>query len=74
MPKKIAGDTSPVMDRTHMVAEAAYYKAAQRGFAPGQELADWLEAEADIAAMLTSATKGKGKSSRKRKDSPTAEA
>jgi hypothetical protein len=27
------------------VAEAAYYLALARGFAPGQELADWLAAE-----------------------------
>jgi sterol desaturase/sphingolipid hydroxylase (fatty acid hydroxylase superfamily) len=28
-----------------MVAEAAYYKAERRGFAPGWEMADWLDAE-----------------------------
>lgn len=27
------------------IAEAAYYKAKRRGFAPGAEEADWLEAE-----------------------------
>jgi hypothetical protein len=27
------------------VAERAYYKAESRGFAPGYELEDWLEAE-----------------------------
>jgi hypothetical protein len=31
------------------IAEAAYYRAAERGFAPGRELEDWLEAEAQIA-------------------------
>lgn len=31
-----------------MVAEAAYYKAEKRGFAPGRELQDWLEAEREI--------------------------
>lgn len=30
------------------IAEAAYYRAAERGFAPGRELEDWLEAEAQI--------------------------
>jgi hypothetical protein len=30
------------------IAEAAYYRAAGRGFAPGRELEDWLEAEAQI--------------------------
>ena len=27
------------------IAERAYYKAENRGFAPGHELDDWLEAE-----------------------------
>lgn len=32
------------------IREAAYFKAERRGFAPGHELEDWLEAEreADI--------------------------
>ena len=30
------------------IALAAYYKAEKRGFAPGHELNDWLEAEHDI--------------------------
>ncbi len=32
----------------HKIALAAYYKAEKRGFAPGQALNDWLEAEHDI--------------------------
>ena len=35
--------------RQAMIAEAAYYKAERRGFAPGWELQDWLEAEGEIA-------------------------
>ncbi len=35
-----------------MIAEAAYYRAEQRGFAPGGELQDWLEAEAQMEAWL----------------------
>jgi hypothetical protein len=31
-----------------MVAERAYAKAEKRGFAPGNELEDWLEAEQEI--------------------------
>lgn len=27
------------------IAEAAYFRAEKRGFAPGNELDDWLEAE-----------------------------
>ena len=34
--------------RRAMTAEAAYYRAERRGFAPGYELDDWLAAEADI--------------------------
>ncbi len=31
-----------------MIAEAAYYKAEKRGFIPGHEALDWLEAEREI--------------------------
>lgn len=31
------------------VAEAAYYRAQRRGFTPGGEVDDWLEAEKEIA-------------------------
>jgi len=31
-----------------MIEEAAYYLAEKRGFAPGHELEDWLQAEAQI--------------------------
>ncbi|MDT8384734.1 MAG: DUF2934 domain-containing protein [Gammaproteobacteria bacterium] len=30
------------------VAEAAYFRAEKRGFAPGHEMQDWLEAESEI--------------------------
>jgi hypothetical protein len=30
------------------IAEAAYYRALQRGFSPGYELEDWLTAEEQI--------------------------
>lgn len=39
-------------DRYRMIAEAAYFRAEQRGFAPGHELADWLAAEIDVEALL----------------------
>ena len=35
-----------------MIAEAAYLRAAARGFAPGHELEDWLAAEAEVDARL----------------------
>jgi Protein of unknown function (DUF2934) len=31
------------------IALAAYYRAEQRGFAPGGELGDWLEAERELS-------------------------
>jgi hypothetical protein len=36
-----------------MVAEAAYYRAEHRAFAPGHELEDWCAAEAEINAILS---------------------
>jgi hypothetical protein len=47
---------SPEMHR-EMVAVAAYYRAEQRGFAPGDPTADWLEAEAEIERQLQLAAK-----------------
>ena len=40
--------------RRRMIAEAAYFRAEQRGFAPGGELQDWLAAEADIGTRVGS--------------------
>ncbi len=39
-------------DRQQMIADAAYYRAQARGFGPGYELEDWLQAEADIDCTL----------------------
>ncbi len=36
-----------------MIAEAAYYCAEKRGFEPGHELDDWLEAEARIDVLTS---------------------
>jgi hypothetical protein len=35
-----------------LIAEAAYHRARQRGFAPGRELQDWIEAEAEVMTRL----------------------
>lgn len=35
-----------------LIAETAYYKAQQRGFQPGYEQRDWLEAEAEVMNRL----------------------
>ena len=35
-------------DRLSRIAVSAYYKAEARGYEPGHEIQDWLEAEAEI--------------------------
>ncbi len=35
-----------------LIAEKAYYKAQQRGFAPGYEHEDWIKAEAEVMQRL----------------------
>ncbi|HEX6549231.1 MAG TPA: DUF2934 domain-containing protein [Gammaproteobacteria bacterium] len=41
------------MEMRHaMIAEAAYYHAEKRGFAAGNELQDWFEAESEIDMLL----------------------
>jgi hypothetical protein len=38
--------------REELIAEAAYFRAASRGFEPGHELDDWLAAEQMVDASL----------------------
>lgn len=38
--------------RQVMIAEAAYFIAQCRGFAPGHEVDDWLQAEREIERLL----------------------
>lgn len=35
-----------------MISEAAYYRAEKRGFSPGLEHDDWLQAEAEVMQRL----------------------
>jgi hypothetical protein len=35
-----------------MVSQAAYYRAEKRGFQPGLEAEDWVQAEAEVRARL----------------------
>jgi hypothetical protein len=39
-------------DRNACIAEAAYFIAMRRGFAPGHQLEDWLAAENEVDARL----------------------
>jgi len=41
-------------EREYMIAEAAYYRAERRGFAPGSEMEDWLQAETEIDSLMQS--------------------
>jgi hypothetical protein len=50
--KAAKGDTVNPETTHQMIAEAAYYCAEKRGFAPGGELQDWLCAEAEVTASL----------------------
>jgi hypothetical protein len=45
--RRLAGE-----DRQRLIAEAAYFRAEQRGFVPGCEIEDWLAAELEIDALL----------------------
>jgi hypothetical protein len=45
--------------RRAMIAQAAYFHAERRGFAPGNETQDWLRAEAEIDALLRAAKPGR---------------
>jgi len=48
--------TAPYLSNPHRtaIAEAAYFQAERRGFAPGHELEDWLAAEIEIKKRLLS--------------------
>lgn len=39
-------------ERDKLVAQAAYFRAEKRGFAPGYELQDWVEAEAEVKRLI----------------------
>ncbi len=41
-------------EREVMIRKTAYLRAQRRGFSPGQELEDWLAAEAEVDQLLTS--------------------
>ena len=63
--KKVSGKTAPTEEtrlpktdiaheeRWKMICIAAYHRAEKRGFVPGYELEDWIEAEKAIDALLS---------------------
>jgi hypothetical protein len=57
-PRKLPGEKAVTVVRVTpearraLIAETAYLRAEQRGFAPGHETEDWLAAEAEVDALL----------------------
>ncbi len=54
-PRKLVSEQrAPLSDEEirALVAEAAYERARKRGFAPGHEFEDWIEAEAQVMTRL----------------------
>ena len=50
--RRAGGGPAANAERWRLIAEAAYYRAQARGFAPGQEIEDWLQAEAEVDRRL----------------------
>jgi hypothetical protein len=55
VPKSVPASARAVMTREGrhaLIAQKAYLRAEERGFAPGRETEDWLAAEAEVDALL----------------------
>lgn len=53
-PFRFSRPTGPTqLQRRQMIADAAYRRAAERGFSPGSEVQDWLAAEKDVDFVLS---------------------
>lgn len=53
----VEGESNSAMPRHHedrhaSIAEAAYFRAQLRGFAPGHEVEDWIAAEEEVDQRL----------------------
>jgi hypothetical protein len=48
----IRAEASPEEIR-RLIAETAYYRAMERGFEPGHELEDWIEAESEVMGRIS---------------------
>ena len=46
------GPAMSAQERETLIARAAYFRAEKRGFAPGSELQDWVEAEAELLRLI----------------------
>jgi DUF2934 family protein len=53
--RETSGNTQPRLSPEEvykLIQESAYFKAKARGFAPGHEVQDWIEAEAEVRNRL----------------------
>lgn len=53
--KEISPDARVELTREELqklISEAAYFRAKRRGFEPGHELEDWIQAEAEVMRRL----------------------
>jgi hypothetical protein len=50
--RPVGGSSISAQERERFVAQAAYFRAEKRGFAPGYELQDWIEAEAEVLRLI----------------------
>ena len=68
VPRAPAASAAP-LDRDEMVRVAAYFRALRRGFAPGYEVADWLEAQAEVDEIMATAVASRPRKSAAKKRS-----
>lgn len=48
-----SGSASNAIDWESRIAVAAYYKSESRGFTPGYELNDWVDAEKELTDWMS---------------------
>lgn len=46
------GQTPSAKELYELISQAAYFRAEKRGFAPGLEIEDWREAEAEVLSKF----------------------
>ena len=54
-PKAVSTPQPSTEEVRKLISEAAYYRAKRRGFVPGHELEDWIQAEAEVLGRLNGA-------------------
>lgn len=60
---QVARPTMPsAAEMYEMIAEAAYYRAQKRGFTPGLEAQDWVDAEAEVMERVRKSYADKARS------------